>query len=34
MKWVPDSTGRFPERPHYELEELDYESRVGIHHQT
>ena len=25
MKWVPDRTGRFPERPHYEPHELDYE---------
>ena len=25
MKWVPDRTGRFPERPHYEPQELDYE---------
>ena len=25
MKWVPDKTGRFPERPYYERDELDYE---------
>jgi hypothetical protein len=25
MKWVPDRTGRFPERPHYDPQELDYE---------
>lgn len=25
MKWVPDKTGRFPERPHYEPDELDSE---------
>ena len=24
MKWFPDKTGRFPERPHYEPQELDY----------
>lgn len=25
MKWVKDRTGRFPERPHYETDELDAE---------
>lgn len=25
MKWVADRTGRFPQRPHYRPEELDYE---------
>src|SRR5690242_20620387 len=25
MIWVPDNTGRFPKRPHYEPEELDAE---------
>lgn len=25
MKWVKDKTGRFPERPFYDEEELDYE---------
>ena len=25
MKWVPDRTGRFPQRPHFEPQELDYE---------
>lgn len=25
MKWVRDLTGRFPERPHYDPSELDYE---------
>jgi len=25
MKWVPDRTGRFAERPHYDLSEIDYE---------
>jgi hypothetical protein len=25
MKWVKDNKGRFPERPHYEIEELDSE---------
>ena len=25
MKWIKDHTGRFPERPHYEMEELDSE---------
>lgn len=25
MKWVRDSTGRFPQRPYYEALELDYE---------
>ena len=25
MKWVPDKTGRFPQRPHYDPAELDYE---------
>jgi hypothetical protein len=23
MRWVTDRTGRFPQRPHYEPEELD-----------
>lgn len=30
MKWVKDTTGRFPERPHYELEELDLECEQVI----
>ncbi len=25
VKWVPDRTGRFPQRPHYEMDELDRE---------
>jgi hypothetical protein len=25
MKWVPDRTGRFAERPHYDPSEMDYE---------
>jgi hypothetical protein len=25
MRWVTDRTGRFPQRPHYEPKELDYE---------
>ena len=25
MKWIPDRTGRFPVRPHYELDELESE---------
>lgn len=25
MKWVPDNTGRFPQRPHYEPQEIDRE---------
>lgn len=25
MIWVPDKTGRFPRRPHYEVAELDHE---------
>ncbi len=25
MKWVPDKTGRFAERPHYDPSEIDYE---------
>ena len=25
MKMIPDRTGRFPERPHYEIEELEEE---------
>jgi hypothetical protein len=25
MKWVPDRSGRFPQRPHYEPDELDFE---------
>jgi hypothetical protein len=25
MKWIKDSTGRFPERPFYEGDEIDYE---------
>jgi len=25
MKWIRDNTGRFPQRPFYEAEELDYE---------
>lgn len=25
MKWVKDQTGRFPQRPHYQPRELDYE---------
>jgi hypothetical protein len=25
MKWVNDITGRFPQRPHYNPEEIDYE---------
>ena len=24
MKWIPDQSGRFPQRPYYETEELDY----------
>lgn len=25
MKWIPDNTGRFSQRPYYEREELDFE---------
>ncbi|HSH81989.1 MAG TPA: hypothetical protein VLA19_25975 [Herpetosiphonaceae bacterium] len=25
MKWVPDRTGRFPQHPHYEMDEIDRE---------
>lgn len=25
MKWVPDKSGRFPQRPHYDPDELDFE---------
>jgi hypothetical protein len=25
MKWVPDKTGRFPQRPHYQPEEIDFQ---------
>lgn len=25
MKWVPDRTGRFPKRPHYDPDELEFE---------
>ncbi len=37
MRWVPDRTGRFPQRPHYDPQELDAEcesvimSFLGIH---
>ncbi len=30
MKWVRDQTGRFPERPHYEPDELDQECEAII----
>jgi len=31
MKWVADKTGRFPERPHYEREELELECEELTH---
>ncbi len=31
VKWIPDRTGRFPERPHYEPREIDNEGeRIAI----
>lgn len=30
MKWVQDRTGRFPRRPHYDPQELDYECEQVI----
>jgi len=30
MKWVPDATGRFSERPHYEPHELDSECEAMV----
>ena len=30
MIWVTDRTGRFPQRPHYKSEELDYECQKVI----
>lgn len=30
MIWVPDTTGRFKERPHYEPEELDVECEAAV----
>src|SRR2546422_10742458 len=31
MKWVRDKTGRFPERPHYDPEELDQDCEEFAH---
>ena len=31
MNWVKDTTGRFPERPHYEPEELDFDCQEFAH---
>jgi len=30
MIWVPDATGRFRERPHYEPDELDVDCEATI----
>lgn len=30
MKWISDKSGRFPERPYYESDELDYECEALI----
>lgn len=31
MKWVKDTTGRFPERPHYDQRELDMDCEAMAH---
>ena len=30
MKWVRDNSGRFPERPYYNIDELDYECEALV----